>query len=35
MKSLMKEIQSYMEEIVNLYETPPTPPISLTSLVKA
>ena len=31
----MTEIQWYMEEIVNLYETPPTPPIPLTSLVKA
>ena len=24
-----------MKEIVSLYETPPTPPISLTALVKA
>lgn len=34
-KRIMDEIQWYMHEIVSLYETPPTPPISLTSLVKA
>ena len=32
---IMSEVELYMWEIINLYETPPVPPISLTSLVKA
>jgi len=34
-KQIMDEVQWYMHEIVSLYETPPSPPISLTALVKA
>lgn len=34
-KQILDEIQCYMHEILTLYESPPIPPISLTSLVKA
>ena len=34
-RQIMEEVQTYMHEIVSLYENPPTPPISLTALVKA
>ncbi|CAI2370878.1 unnamed protein product [Moneuplotes crassus] len=35
MNQMMTEVYSYMTEIISLYESHPTPPISLTSLVKA
>lgn len=34
-KLIMDEVQEYMREVVALYEAPPAPQISLTSLVKA